>query len=305
MTSGVWLILGGGLIGAGLFVGVYAALPPAPVNLTASLRALGVLDPPGPLPIASDPSVPGLRGAWDRLVGQVTARLAHRPAWLGATRPDLALVGSSPTRLVSERLTLALVGLLTPTVLWVITAILGDGLPVSIPFVLGLAAAVGLSLIPPMRVRERAGRAREEFRRGLSAYLDLVAQDRASGRGPDQALTEAALVGQGWVFTRIRDTLSQARVAGITGWRGLAELADRVGVPELTDLADIIATAADGAAVHATLSARATSLREAAIAADHAQANSRSERLVFPLTLLGAGFLLLLIYPAVTRLLTG
>ncbi len=50
-----------------------------------------------------------------------------------------------------------------------------------------------------------------------------------------------------------------------------------------------------------TLAARAESMRAEALAATKAQAGSRSTTMVVPIALLGAGFLLLLIFPIVYR----
>ncbi|MGW4394909.1 hypothetical protein ACWEHA_06415 [Amycolatopsis nivea] len=78
-----------------------------------------------------------------------------------------------------------------------------------------------------------------------------------------------------------------------------------MAVAELEDLADIVAAAADGAAIYRTLLAKSAALRAAALAADKADANSRSQRLALPVALLLIAFLLLVLYPAVNRLLLG
>jgi hypothetical protein len=50
-----------------------------------------------------------------------------------------------------------------------------------------------------------------------------------------------------------------------------------------------------------TLAARAESMRAEALAADRARAGARSTTMVVPIALLGAGFLLLLIFPVLYR----
>ena len=64
------------------------------------------------------------------------------------------------------------------------------------------------------------------------------------------------------------------------------------------EMTDIVASAADGAAVYKTLTSKATALRATALAVDKARANERSEKLVLPVALLAVGFLLLVLYPA-------
>ena len=51
----------------------------------------------------------------------------------------------------------------------------------------------------------------------------------------------------------------------------------------------------------AALAARAASMRAEALAAERARAGARSTTMVIPIALLGAGFLLLLIFPIVYR----
>ncbi len=117
-----------------------------------------------------------------------------------------------------------------------------------------------------------------------------------------RSLEAAADVGHGPAFALIRARLTLAARTGGNPYAALAALADEVDVPDLRDLADITATAADGAAIYTTLLAKSRSLRNAIAADAHAAANAASERLVFPVVLLGTGFLLLLFYPALARL---
>lgn len=82
----------------------------------------------------------------------------------------------------------------------------------------------------------------------------------------------------------------------------LADLAAETGVPELADLADIAGVAGqEGARIIDTLTARAASMRAAALSADRAVSGSRSTTMVIPIALLGAGFLLLIVFPVVYR----
>ena len=163
-----------------------------------------------------------------------------------------------------------------------------------------------MSLLPELAARSQAAERRAEFRRAVGAYFDLVALERAAEGGAVDALTRAATVGRGWAFRRLADTLTAARLTGVPPWTALARLADQIGVTELTDLADVITLAgADGAAVFDTLLAKARSIRAATLAATEAQANARSEAMTLPAALLGIGFVLLVGYPALSRILTG
>ena len=76
-------------------------------------------------------------------------------------------------------------------------------------------------------------------------------------------------------------------------------------MPDLADLADIVALAGDdGAAVYDTLLAKAAALRNRTRADATAAANAASERMTLPAVLLGVAFLILVAYPALARVLT-
>lgn len=138
----------------------------------------------------------------------------------------------------------------------------------------------------------------------MIAYLTLVALERRAGAGPHQALMEAAEVADSWVWRRIRNALDHAMLQRRPTWEGLRDLSRDVGVPELADCADIIATSAEGTAVADNLLARAKSLRVETLNAQRRAANEVSERLVVPVAVLGLCFVALLLFPVVMRLTT-
>jgi hypothetical protein len=288
--------LGGALVGAGLFCVVCEfVVRPAPAELSA---ALARWDSRG---AAAHPAEPGGHaGRW----GAVLARWASSPL-LGVPARDLALTGTPAEQVLLQRIAAAAFGLAAPVLLGVLAGLLGGAPPAAVTGLAALGLAVGLSFVPVLVERQNAAGARESFRTAVSALLDLLAQERAGGRSPVQALADAATISGGPAFTRIRQALVQAQRTGTSPWAALSDLGARLGVPELADLADIAASAADGAAVYTTLTKKAASVRAATLAAEHARANADSERLVLPVALLGLGFLLLLFYPAFIRLLTA
>ena len=98
----------------------------------------------------------------------------------------------------------------------------------------------------------------------------------------------------------------RAQLAGLPSWQGLIQLSERLRLPELDDVADIMrASGEDGAAVYATLRARAASLRGALRADEAAAANAASEHMIVPVAFLGVAFMALLGYPAFARILFG
>ena len=292
--STVGLAWAAGMVaGLGVLLLLVAALPDPPPELAAALARLS-----GP---RRDPV-----GGWEDWAGRVGRWLArHTPSSgvLGVPAADLRLLGQPVERFLTTRATFAVAGLAAGPLAWVLPAAAGLAPPPAASGLLGVSLAAAGWMLPGLRVSRRAATARAEFRRALSAYLDLVALERAGRGSPVQALEAAAGVGHGWVFTRIQRRLAVAARAGTNPYTALAELAEQTGVTELQDLADITAVAADGAAVYGSLLMRARSLRHTVLADERAAANTASERLVVPVALLGTGFLLLLFYPALTRIL--
>ncbi|RBM17407.1 pilus assembly protein TadB [Prauserella sp. PE36] len=299
MNPGIVAAVLGALAGLAVLCVILALVRPAPVNVAAAVAQLD-----DRTSRRADGTLP--RGRWStriqRLIGY-SARSSNR--WWGIPAADLDVLDQTADRYVARRLAWA--GGCTATVLAAaaLAWFAGVGFSGIIVVLAAVVAAVAGSMVPVLAVQEDATRAREEFRRAIAAYLDLVAQERAIGRAPSQALGEAAAVGESWVFARISRTLGRAMHAGHTPWDALSRLAKRMGVVELADLADILGTAADGAAIYTTLIAKAGALRAAALAADKADANSRSQRLALPVSLLLVAFLLLVMYPAIIRLMTG
>ncbi|MCP2337513.1 type II secretion system F family protein [Actinomadura rupiterrae] len=256
------------------------------------------------------PAPPRLADALARLEGtapaEPTGRLRRLTRWADVHNPqsDLELVGLTVEAFVLKRLGYALLGLVFPTLLnLTVTLATGATLPWQIPAAVGVLLGAAFGLAPDIAVRRQAAELRREFRAALSTYLDLVALERAAGSGPGQALHAPADVCGGWVFERIATVLRQARRSGEQPWRGLAELGRRVGVAELTELADIAEDAGSiGAQVLPTLLAKSQSMRTAALTDARARANSRTSEMPVAIAMSIGGFLLLVTYPALYRL---
>jgi len=223
--------------------------------------------------------------------------------WLPAPTADLRLLGKDQADWLASKVGLAAVGLAVAPSLSACAALGGRSLPWTIPVGGMLALGALMSFVPDLMVRMNAKQRRADFRHALASYLDLVTLERGAGAAPTEALEAAAQVGGGWAFRRIDAALEQARMASQPPWFGLARLANELGVGELGDLAEIAEVAGmDGARILETLAARAESMRIQALAATRAQAGARSTTMVLPISLLAAGFLVLLIFPDFYRL---
>ena len=172
----------------------------------------------------------------------------------------------------------------------------------TLPLWLALVAAAVFFLLPDLEVKRDAKLRRgDDFRRVVSAYLDLVAMNLAGGRGVPEALMSAAEISDGWAVRRIRNAWPTrgcpARPSGSP-----SEPRRAVGVAELVDLGNALAlTADDGAKIRprsapARRPAPPRAVRDrgegrAAVAVDARRAGAALR-----------GFLVFLIYPASPRL---
>nr|WP_237534381.1 type II secretion system F family protein [Streptomyces sp. SID3343] len=269
---------------------------PAPPDLHAALRRLE----PRARALSTPTAPPARATPTERLVALVREIRAVR-----IPERDLALIGQTPTEHIRRKLFAGAAGFLLPMILTAAAGLLGIALPFTLPLLLSVLLAVGLWLVPNQEVRTRAAGARVEFRHATTAYLDLVALERAGDAGPSEALERAALVGDGWAFARIQDALERARARGVPPWASLKDLAADLGLPELADVADIVELAGtEGAAVYGTLRSRAASLRTELLATDKDSANTDSERLVVPGTVLVLLMVLFIALPAMARIVT-
>jgi Flp pilus assembly protein TadB len=221
-------------------------------------------------------------------------------------RSDLAVLGRPPERHLAEKVTLGLVGLLMVPAFAEILALggapIGWALPLWAAIILGTAGF----LLPDLGIHVEAGKRRADFRHALGSFLDLVVISLAGGAGVEGALSEAAAIGQGWSFSRLRRALEESQLMRIAPWGPLGRLGEELGIEELSELAATVALAgAEGSKVRATLAAKAASIRTHALADAQASAEAMSERMSLPVVVLFAGFLIFVGYPALAHVLEG
>lgn len=275
----------------GLVLVLVAALRPAPMHITSAWHHLNT-DPAGKdLPRSG-------------LVERIASGLQqHRYPGLRLPSADLAVLDLTPATLVRRCRRGAGLGA-TSGVLIAVAVTTASGIAsVELALVLIPAGTALGVLLPVWRVREAAGHARHEARRALAVYLELVVGERTAGQAPGPALSEAAALGQHWLFARLARCLAHAQRLGSTPWSAVRELGEQLTLDALTDVADLAETAADGAAVTTSLTAQAANLREASRASDRAAANAASERLTLPSSLMLLSLLLLVLYPTAAQLL--
>ena len=297
-------LFAGALVGLGLLV-LIVALRPARPGIAAGIARLDADRQPVRFSVSEAVlSSEGLAGWRVQLGSKVAAALETRGIRVQSLRADLAVLGRSLEGFLASTVLFAVAGLLFPFVLTGLAGLVGVRLGVSVSVGMALLFAILGALLPLAAVRREAATRRQDFRHAVGAFLDLVSMNLAGGRGVPEALTAAANIGGGWPFARLRDTLTFARLQGLTPWAALGRLGDEVGLNELRDLAAALALVADdGAKIRDSLAARAATLRRRELAEMEGRAGERSQSMLVAQMLIVLGYLLFLAYPAVSRIL--
>ena len=288
----------GALCGLGLFVAIRALIPSRPgaaaqVAQIDALRARGQFGAPS----AAD-------GSLRERIGLRIAQFYARQGWQQrSVRADLSLLERSWQQFLVTKLGLAALGFVFGPLLFVLLWFAGLHLTPIIPVWLALAFGGLCFILPDLEVRRDATAKRDDFRRVVAAYLDLVSMNLAGGRGLPEALMTAAEVSDGWALRRVRDCLTDARLSGVPQWSALGDLGTEIGIKELTDLgAALNLVADDGAKVRASLASRAETMRRRELSEMEGKAGARSQSMLVAQILLAAGFLVFIVYPAAVRI---
>lgn len=277
------LTFGGGLVMIG------RSVRPRPVSLAVAVRRTEA-----PVRHVSGVSTPSASRPWTRrLEGSLGEQVAR----------DLRVLGRSPARHATEKLTSTIALGALPVAGSIALAPIGLAPPILIAVVATIGGIVGGFFLPDLLLRGHATKRRRQFTFALSSYLDLVNVLLAGGAGVETALHATAQAGDGWAFAELNSSLVRATTMRRSPWAALAELGDDLGVEELVELAASIQLAGEeGARIRSSLAAKAAALRGRQMAAIEADAHSASERMGFPTVGMFVGFLALLAYPAVQQI---
>jgi tight adherence protein C len=288
----------GALAGCGILL-AYSGLVPRRASLAQVLHAITP-----PAPISAGPRLEP--GGWAARAGRplvpVLAALGLPRRSLAA---DLAVCDRSGQRHAAEQATAAVTGLAAPPLLATLLWAAGSPTGWTLPAWSSLAAGVAAAALTDRRVRRQAARRRGELRHALSVQLDLTMMGLAGGAGTEQALVDAAQIGDGWGHRQLRYALHAAHSARLPVWDTLDQLGQTTRVAELSELAAAVGLAgAEGARIRTTLAARAAALRQRQITAIETAAAQATERMALPTGLLLVGFMITIIYPAVANITT-
>ena len=291
------------LLGAAVGLGVYLlirALVPSRRSAAVTVAQIDALRELGPYPV----DTAGGRRSVKEAVGRRVAEFYARQGWQQRSlRSDLAILDRGWETFLATKIGLSAYGFIFVPLLYGLLWVLGVHITALIPIWLTLLVAAGFFMLPDLEVRQKAKDRREDFRRVVSAYLDLVAMNLAGGRGLPEALMSAAEISDGWAVRRIRNTLSDARLSGQTQWAALSALGLDIGIDELVDLGHALAlTADDGAKIRTSLASRAETMRRRELSEIEGKAGQKSQSMLVAQVLLCTGFLVFLIYPAITQI---
>ncbi|MDX8143276.1 type II secretion system F family protein [Lentzea sp. BCCO 10_0061] len=291
------------LWGAGLGVGLWAlaiyAFPPRP-PLRALVDRLQTMPAPPPI-LAADSA------GWALRVGRPFVKpLSMLGLPNRKLRNDLAVTGKGIEHHLAEKATLALTGLLLPTLVYLIFTVADVGLGWEVPAVASLVLALGGFLFPDLSVRQEAERRRSTFRHALSAYLNLIRVLLAGGAGVDGALSDAVGIGKGWAFQQLRRALVTAKLTRTTPWSVLGQLGTELDVHQLSELAASVSLAGtEGARVRLSLTAKAAALRTRELTDAEGEGQAATERMSLPVVILFGAFLIFIGFPALASVLGG
>lgn len=285
-------------------MGTYRALFPPPPPLQVVLRRLDGSRELAPITVAERRDLTGALG--QRLGAPLQRTLENLGLRLERLEPDLRLMGSDLQRHLGTKVLLALFGLLLPALAGSMAVLAGVPFPAGLTLGGGLVLGLVFFFVPDLTLRSEAEKRRRAFRHGLGSFLDLVVIGLAGGAGVESSLRDAAAIGRGSSFDRLRRALEVTALTGETPWAAMSRLGEELGVDELAELASSVSLAGtEGARVRESLAAKAGSLRDHALASAEAEAQAATERMAFPVVLLFLGFMILVGYPAVDAVLTG
>lgn len=290
--TGLWVAIASGVLIAGGVWALARYFVPAHPRLSDALRSLdGRLEPV----VVTSGGGPDRVGAWLRgRLGPVDER----------TQRQLQLRGLSVDRFFTYKALGALAGLALPSLLGLaLLLVAGDSflLPLVLALVLG---AVGF-FVPDIVLGRGSRTTSSDATEALLTFMDLVTLERLANSSATQSLHAAAAVSDQAVFVAIRDSLHRSRLEQRAPFAELKQLGERLELPALCDIADVMKLDDSGASLSGALRARVKELRDAHLTAAKIEASAASERMTFLMVIPSLVFALLFLIPPLLRILSS
>jgi Flp pilus assembly protein TadB len=270
-------MIGALVMGTGAYL-LVNRLAPAPPDLKAGIKRI--------TPSKRDADYLAATGDWNE--ARFGALLADQPNLIARIRvpeTDLAIMDMTTNQFYGRKAKNAGLGLLLGLMLTTLFSLFISPVALSTQLLLSIGAAVGLWFLTNMDLHDKAEKRRKQFTQILTSYTELVALSRKAGNSTRAALFNASQVGPSWVFVWIQEELDKADLNGTPVGQALGDLAHRIDVKALSELADIMELAKEGN-VYESLRARARSSRAAILYEEKAEANSAVERIAIPLSVM-------------------
>lgn len=291
------VVLSGMAVALGLFAVVTALVPRAP-RLADALAALD-----GSAASAQVLTVPDEELDRASRFGAWLQRRLHVPV-SDRVHASLALQSRTLGDFFTEKAILAMLGLVTPPLLAALVMGFG-GLARPVPLVASLALCAAGWFYPDLKLRSTQREVTADAGEALHTLFDLVTLERLANQSSSQALASAAAMSDAPVFLRVRGCLERARLEQRPPWAHLKTLADDLGLPEIADVADVMALDDQGAALADALRARVRELRSAHLMREKQAAHQVSERMTLWMVIPTIVFGLVLLTPPLLRLVQG
>lgn len=263
------------LAGAALGLGVwsfFAMLYPPALRLSDALELLGNNE------AAPQPTTV--------LVADENSRLERFGAWVYRRLPVplsqsnmalLGLQGRSIGDFFLLKTVFALAGFLLPAM--VVGVIGGFSSALGVSLFAGLVGGIAGWFLPTLQLRQQFTQTTQTAAEVVHTYIDLVFLERLANRSAVQALSAAAEISPAPLLVRVQACLTRARLEQRSPWPDLERLSEALGVPQLSDVADIMRLDEQGAAIADTLAQRAKELRTQHLNGAKEQAHAVSERM--------------------------
>jgi len=212
----------------------------------------------------------------------------------------LRLIGRPVELHIGMLVLAALAGLVVPSLVLGLLQLAGVvSIGIWIPAALSVAAAMLLPVLVHSDAMARSAEVAIDLRHQLGAYLDMVTMLLAGNSGYEGALDQAAKAGDGLLFRELRRRMREVATTGHSLVGALELVADDYGIVELEQVAATATlSAAEGAPVARSLSAKCSTLRSTLAAEQEAAARVRTDKVTPPLVGMALLFMALIIYPA-------
>ncbi len=265
--------------------------------------------------------VPRLQAALDLVTGDTASQpiqdvgpIGTRSERLGAAlyrvspvslsenqRTALHLQNKSIAEFYADKAVMAIVGAVLPGICGFLLGVTFE-VPWPVPAIVGLVGGIIGFFVPDLQLRRDAASARSGAAEALLAYIELVTLERLTNASAPQALQNAASLSETPLFLQIRVALERARLEQQPPYAELRRLADRLRLPELGDVADVMQLDESGAALSGTLRARVRELRDAHLARQQTKAATEAEGMTIYMTIPALIFGLIFLVAAMLRI---